>query len=72
MKQDSFSYEIFIDAPPAQIIPFLANQRNQAQFHPLITDVTEAPAPEGVLHRYLITDQLPLGPFRFKIVYRAV
>ena len=71
LKQDSFFYEIFIDAPPARVIPFLADLRNQSHFHPLIVEIREAPAPEGILRRYFITDRLPLGPFRFRIVYRA-
>ncbi len=71
MKQGTFSYDVFIAAPPEVVIPFLADLRNQSKFHPLIVNIEEAPAPEGVLRRYLITDQLPLGPFRFKIVYRA-
>jgi len=71
MKQGTFSYDVFIAAAPEVVVSFLADLRNQAKFHPLITEIKEAPAPEGILRRYFITDQLPLGPFRFKIVYRA-
>lgn len=71
MKQGSFSYEVYIAAPPAQVAAFLADLRNQSKFHPLIVKIKEAPAPEGVLRRYFITDRLQFGPFRFKIVYRA-
>lgn len=71
MKQGTFSYNVYIAAPPARVIPFLADLRNQSQFHPLIIKIEEAPAPEGIQRRYLITDRLQFGPFRFKIVYRA-
>jgi hypothetical protein len=71
MKQGSFSYEVYIAAPPAQVAAFLADLRNQSKFHPLIVKIEEAPAPEGVLRRYFITDRLQFGPFHFKIVYRA-
>lgn len=71
MKQGTFSYNVYIAAPPARVIPFLADLRNQSKFHPLIIKIEEAPAPEGILCRYLITDRLQFGPFRFKIVYRA-
>ncbi len=71
MKQDTFSFEVFINVPPSRVVPFLADLRNQSHFHPLIVDIKEAPAPQGVLRRYFITDQLAWGPFHFKIVYRA-
>ncbi|HVN15548.1 MAG TPA: SRPBCC family protein [Anaerolineales bacterium] len=71
MKQGTFENEVFIQAKPDQIIPFLVDHRNHVRFHPLITAVDEVPPPAGALRRFFITDQLIWGPFHFKIKYRA-
>lgn len=71
MKQGTFEHEIYIEAKPKDIITFLVEHTNHPRFHPLIIAVTEVPAPQGILRRFMITDQLAWGPFHFKINYRA-
>lgn len=53
------------------ILALLSNFKDHAKIHPLIVSVKESSAPPGVIRRYHITDQLPLGRFHFKIKYRA-
>jgi len=71
MKQGSFEHEIYIEAQPQNILEFLVDHNNHPRFHPLIIAVREVPPPAGVLRRFLLTDQLKLGPFHFRITYRA-
>lgn len=71
MKSGSFELEIEIACPPGDVLALLSNFKRHSEVHPLIVAVKETDAPPGVIRRYQITDQLPLGPFRFKIEYRA-
>lgn len=71
MKQGSFELEIDIARAPSDVLELLSNFKRHTEVHPLIVAVKETDAPPGTIRRYQITDQLPLGPFRFKIVYRA-
>ncbi|MGA7193445.1 MAG: hypothetical protein WBW94_07405 [Anaerolineales bacterium] len=71
MKQGTFEHEIYIEAKPQDIVSFLVEHTNHPRFHPLIIDVKEVAAPQGVLRRFMITDQLIWGPLHFKINYRA-
>jgi hypothetical protein len=71
MKQGSFELSIDIARPPWDILGLLSNFKRHTEIHPLIVSVTESAAPPGIIRRYRITDQLPLGPFQFRIVYRA-
>jgi hypothetical protein len=71
MKQGSFELSIEIARPPQDILALLSNFKRHTEIHPLIVSVKERDAPSGIIRRYKITDQLPFGPFRFKIEYRA-
>ena len=71
MKQGTFEHEIYIAAKPKDIVAFLVEHTNHPRFHPLIIAVKEVPAPQNILRRFMITDQLVWGPIHFKINYRA-
>jgi len=71
MKQDSFSYEITARCSLEKALKMLSEFSQHSAIHPLIIHVEQAPAPAGVVRRYLITDRLTWGPFTFKIRYRA-
>jgi len=71
MKQGSFEKEIFIRSNPETVINIIADYSNHHKIHPLIIKVERAEdEPEGT-RRYLITDSLQWGPFKFKIKYQA-
>ena len=71
MKQGTFEHEIYIEAKPKDVITFLIEHTNHPRFHPLIVAVKEITAPQGILRRFMITDQLVWGPLHFKVKYRA-
>lgn len=71
MKQGSFTCEIFIKAPRDKVIELATSFEHHDTLHPLIVKVEEVPAEAPALRRFWITDQLAMGPFRFKIKYRA-
>jgi hypothetical protein len=71
MKQGNFSCEILIKAPREKVIELATSFERHDTLHPLIVKVEELPAESPVLRRFWITDQLAMGPFRFKIKYRA-
>jgi hypothetical protein len=71
MKQGNFTCEIFIKAPREKVIALATSFEYHNTLHPLIVKVEEIPAEPPVLRRFWITDQLAVGPFRFKIKYRA-
>jgi hypothetical protein len=71
MKQDTFEKEIYIQSDAATVIRAIADYSQHTKIHPLIVKVERAAdAPPGV-QRYLITDSLKWGPFKFRIKYRA-
>jgi|GEM_PF-710324 hypothetical protein len=71
MKQGTFEKQIFIKAEAKRVMGIVSEFSQHHKVHPLIVNVEFAEAPAGVLQRYLITDQLEWGPFKFKIKYRA-
>ncbi|PKN91150.1 MAG: hypothetical protein CVU44_20515 [Chloroflexi bacterium HGW-Chloroflexi-6] len=71
MTQDSFTYNITARCEAQKAIRLLSEFNQHSDLHPLIMHVERVEAPQGVLRRYLITDQLKWGPFAFKIRYRA-
>lgn len=71
MKQGTFEKEIFIRSDVKTVLGVVSEFSQHHKVHPLIVNVEQAIAPAGVLRRYLITDQLQWGPFKFKIRYRA-
>ena len=71
MKQDSFTYNITARCEAQKAIRLLSEFNQHSDLHPLIVQVEQVEAPQGVLRRYFITDQLKWGPFAFKIRYQA-
>ncbi len=71
MKRGNFTCETFIKAPREKVVELATSFEHHDTLHPLIVKVEEIPAEPPVLRRFLITDQLAMGPFRFKIRYRA-
>lgn len=71
MKQDTFEKQIHIRSDVKTVLQVVSEFSQHHKIHPLIVKVEQAEAPEGVLRRYFITDQLQWGPFKFKIKYRA-
>lgn len=71
MKQGSFELEIHIERQPKDVLALVSNYNLHTAIHPLILSVKQIDTPPGMIGRYLITDRLPFGPFRFKIEYRA-
>ncbi len=71
MKQDSFTYEITARCEAQKAVRLLSEFSQHSELHPLIVKVEQVEAPQGILRRYFITDQLKWGPFAFKIRYRA-
>ena len=71
MKQGSFELEIHIEREPKDVLALVSNYNRHPAIHPLILSVKQIDTPPGMIGRYLITDQLQMGPFRFKIEYRA-
>lgn len=71
MKQGTFEKQIFIQAEVEKVLAVVSEFSQHHKVHPLIVKVERTNAPAGVLQRYLITDQLQWGPFKFKIKYRA-
>jgi hypothetical protein len=71
MKQGTFEKEILIRSDTKTVINVIADYSQHHKIHPLIQKVERvADAPQGV-RRYLITDSLRWGPFKFKIKYQA-
>jgi hypothetical protein len=71
LKRGSFTCEVFVKAPLEKVIELATSFNKHEILHPLIVKVEEVSAEPPVLRRFRITDQLAMGPFRFKIKYRA-
>jgi hypothetical protein len=71
-RTGSFRYEVRARGDVAEVVSLLSEFKRHRELHPLIVDVTERPAPAGVLRRYAITDRVPvLGPVRLPVTYVA-
>jgi hypothetical protein len=71
MKQGTFEKQIQIRSSVSAVIAVISNYDNHHKIHPLIEKVERAKqAPPGV-QRFIITDRLQWGPFKFKIQYQA-
>jgi hypothetical protein len=71
MKQGLFEKEIFIQSDAKTLIELIADYSQHHKIHPLIEKVERAAEEPAGVRRYLITDNLQWGPFKFKIKYRA-
>jgi hypothetical protein len=70
-RTGSFKYQVDAGDDAAAAMSVFADLSHHDELHPLIVKVQPAPPPEGALRRYLITDRIPWGPFRFPITYTA-
>jgi hypothetical protein len=71
MKQGTFEKEIFIHATVPAVIAVISNYSQHDRIHPLIEKVERAQVSPPGVERFLITDNLQWGPFKFKIKYQA-
>ncbi|QNI05105.1 SRPBCC family protein [Mycobacterium kubicae] len=63
-----------VPAPPADVRAFYVDLENLKTFHPLIAAVqvlSRTRTTDGYQQSYRVTDRIPLGPWRFRISYRA-
>jgi hypothetical protein len=58
-------------ATPEAAMALLSDITRQGELHPLISQVEELPPVDGALRSYAVTDNLRLGPVRFRITYHA-
>ena len=70
-RSGTFSYTIEAPGDAATAIALLSDPRRNGELHPLIQSVVEVHAQPGAIASYRITDLLPLGPLRLRIVYEA-
>jgi len=70
-RTGSFSYSIEANCDAATASALLGDPRRSGELHPLIQSVVDVDAQPGAIASYRITDLLPLGPLRFRIVYEA-
>ena len=71
MTQKSFEHEIFIRSDVRTVLQAVTDMKQSLSIHPLIIKVDEVPPSDGALKRYIITDSLKWGPFKFKLKYRV-
>jgi hypothetical protein len=70
-RTGSFNYQVDAGKDPAAAIALFSDLSHHDELHPLIVKVEPAPAPEGAVRRFLITDRMAWGPFHFPITYTA-
>lgn len=70
-RTGSFGYRVEAGGDPAAAMALFAEFERHAELHPLIVRVESAPPPDGAIRRFLITDRMAYGPFRFLITYTA-
>ena len=70
-RSGTFAYTIEAPCDAATAVALLGDPRRNGELHPLIQSVVEVHAQPGAIASYRITDLLPLGPLRFRIVYEA-
>ena len=67
MASSSFDISVWIQEQPEPVFMFLSSLPNHAKIHPLILKIEPIPPIQGT--NYRITDQIPMGPFHFRIRY---
>jgi len=70
-RSGTFTYAIDAPCDAATAADLLGDPRRNGELHPLIQSVAVAPTQPGAIASYRITDRLPLGPLRLRIVYEA-
>ena len=71
MTQRNFEHEVFIRSDARTVLHSVTDMNQSLLIHPLIVKVEEVPPSDGALKRYIITDSLKWGPFKFKLKYRV-
>ena len=70
-RSGTFTYTIEAPCEAETAVALLADPRRSGELHPLIQSVAEVTPQPGAIASYRITDLLPLGPLRLRIVYEA-
>jgi hypothetical protein len=70
-RSGTFNYTIEAPGDAATAVALLSDPRRNGELHPLIQSVVEVHAQPGAIATYRITDLLPVGPLRLRIVYEA-
>jgi hypothetical protein len=70
-RTGTFTYQVDAGSDPAAAIALFSDLSHHDRLHPLIVKVEPAAAPDGAIRRFLITDRMAVGPFRFPITYTA-
>ncbi|HVF26232.1 MAG TPA: SRPBCC family protein [Anaerolineales bacterium] len=71
MKTRTFEKEIFIQSDAATVIDVLVDYSQYPKFHPLITKVEHTTDESAGVKRFIITNGVKWGPFKFKTRHRA-
>jgi len=71
MKTRTFEKEIFIQSDAATVIDVIVDYSQHPKIHPLITKVEHTTDESAGVKRYIITNSVKWGPFKFKIRDRA-
>ena len=71
MKTRNFEKEIFIQFDAATVIDVIVDYSQHPKIHPLIIKVERAKDEPAGVKRYIITNSVKWGPFKFKIRDRA-
>jgi hypothetical protein len=70
-RSGTFAYTIEAPCDAATAVALLGDPLRNGELHPLIQSVAEVAPQPGAIASYRITDLLPLGPVRLRIVYEA-
>ena len=70
-RSGTFTYTIEAPCNAATAVALLGDPRRSGELHPLIQSVDEVSPQPGAIASYRITDLLPLGQLRLRIVYEA-
>ncbi len=71
IRSGTFSYTIEAPCGAATAVALLGDPRRSGELHPLIQAVDVVETQTDAIASYRITDLLPVGPLRFRIVYEA-
>ncbi|MDQ3006857.1 MAG: hypothetical protein M3R47_15930 [Chloroflexota bacterium] len=71
MKTRTYEKEIFIQSDAATVIDVIVDYSQHPKIHPLIIKVEHTTEESAGVKRYIITNSLKWGPFKFKTRHRA-
>lgn len=71
-RTGTFRYQVEAGPDRAAAVRVFSELSRHTEVHPLIVAVREqTPPPDGCVRRFLISDRIPIGPFRLPITYVA-